>query len=367
MSALRGVKRTARAVLRSVPARVWERVFPKDVLALGYHMVSDEDVPHLKLYPYKNARQFESDVAFARGRTIDYPDLVDCRLRGTQLPPNRILFTFDDGFAECFHVARPILRKHNVSAVFFVPTDFIDDRRPFHESKLSLCMAAIEGSPPGRVRALLDEVAHDPLLRRGAVTTRARDLLAGARFAGAPSPDQRELLLALLSQFHDHELELDRFCELLEVDIAAYTRRRPIFMSTAELKTLAAEGFTVGSHASNHHSLETLSPERLEDELVTSCSIVRDITGQARVPFAFPYGGRRVDRALLADIRARHPFIELIFDSGPLTRGMPFVVDRVWADDPAGDPHVSNLPFALSGAWSTPSAWFRAGRTAAQH
>ena len=69
---LRGAKRTAKSVLGSIPAGVWQRVFPKDVLALGYHVVSDEDLPHLKLYPYKNARHFENDVVFARAGAFLY-------------------------------------------------------------------------------------------------------------------------------------------------------------------------------------------------------------------------------------------------------------------------------------------------------
>jgi peptidoglycan/xylan/chitin deacetylase (PgdA/CDA1 family) len=359
IATLRGAKKTARAVLRSVPSRFWEQVFPKDVLALGYHMVSDEDLPHLKLYPYKNSRQFENDVAFAQGRTVDYGDVASHRLRGTVLPPNRMLFTFDDGFAECFNVARPILKKYGVNALFFVTTDFIDDRTPFHETKLSLCFTEIERSSSERVGAVLETLAREPLEGIGPNNERANELLAGARVSRLLGEQHRELLRMLLSLWHDHEPELDRLCGLLGVDAGEYARRRPVFMSSEQLKTLASEGFTVGGHALSHHLLQMMSREQMEHEIVTSCRIVRDITGQEFVPFAFPYGGQDVDRQFLAGILARNPFIQMIFDSGPLGRGAPFVVDRVWAEDPFGDPSVSNLPLALRHAWSSPSAWFR--------
>jgi peptidoglycan/xylan/chitin deacetylase (PgdA/CDA1 family) len=354
ISPIRRAKKTARAVLSSVPARFWEKLFPKDVLALGYHMVSDEDLPHLKLCSYKNPRQFENDIAFAQGRTLEYADVVNHRLRGAALPPNQMLFTFDDGFAECFHVARPILKKYAVSGVFFVTTDFIDDRMPFHETKLSLCLAEIERSGADRVRAVLETLARERQYGGDRNSHRTSELLADARISSHLGKEHRKLLLALLSLWHDHEPELDRLCELLGVDAVEYARRRPVFMSSHQLKTLASEGFTVGGHALSHHMLQTLSRERMEEEIVLSCQIVRDITGQKHVPFAFPYHGQGIDRSFLADILARYPFIEMIFDSGPLRRGPPFVVDRVWPEEPTGD-----LSRKLSQAWSYPSAWFR--------
>ena len=123
------IKRAASRVFRSMPLWFWERVVPKDVIALCYHIVSDEDLPHQVYYSYKNARQFENDVVYAKRRAVGYDEVARHRLGSQPLPRSRILFTFDDGFAECFHVVRPILRKHSVPGVFFVTTSFLDDQR----------------------------------------------------------------------------------------------------------------------------------------------------------------------------------------------------------------------------------------------
>ncbi len=65
---------------------------------------------------------------------------------------------------------------------------------------------------------------------------------------------------------------------------------------------------------------------------------------------------------MLAGLKERHPFIELIFDTGGLRREVPFVVDRVWADPPPADGvRRTNLPESLSRSWSYRQAWFRAG------
>jgi hypothetical protein len=109
-----------------------------------------------------------------------------------------------------------------------------------------------------------------------------------------------------------------------------------------------------------------MSRDQIEHEIVSSCQAIRDITGQKRVPFAFPYFGRGIDRSFLADILARHPFIEMFFDSGPLSRDEPFVVNRVWAEDVTDALDETNLPRILRNAWLTPSTWFRAGSKSPQ-
>jgi peptidoglycan/xylan/chitin deacetylase (PgdA/CDA1 family) len=352
--------RRARAALSTVPvpSPFWERVFPKDVLALGYHMISDEDLPHLRLYPHKNAREFEDDVAFVQGRTVEYADVVSYRLRGAALQPNRFLFTFDDGFAECFNVVRPILQKYGVGGVFFVATDFIDDRTPFYETKVSLCVSEIVRMEADRIRDVLHVIPSTRPRSAGWQTDSA--LLSSLRISAPLSKGHRQLLDLLLSLDRENGSELDLICEALEVDAIKYARQRKIFMTSEEVRTLATEGFTIGGHGLSHNVMQRMSHDRVEQEIVSSCQAVRDITGQRRVPFAFPYSGRDIDRGFLADILARYPFIEIFFDSGPLRRGAPYVVDRVWADDPTGALEESNLPLMLRYAWLAPSAWFRA-------
>jgi peptidoglycan/xylan/chitin deacetylase (PgdA/CDA1 family) len=361
---LKTAKRLARGALEQVPLGIWQRLFPKDVIALGYHIVSDEDLPHLKYYRYKDSRQFEADVAFVAGRfrSVSYDEIVARRLRGIAMPPQSFLFTFDDGFAECYDVIRPILQRHATSGVFFITTDFIDDRALFFETKVSLCLSAVErlGDREAHERAAsleLNAIPPDPGRR-----TLAETRLSFARIAPPVSPAHRTLALWLLGFEQDDEEEIAAACAALGVDPEAYSRRRPLYLSAERVRQLAADGFTIGGHGIAHLPLQRMGSDQLEREVVTSCRIVRELTGQASVPFAFPYHGKGIDRDMLAGLRERHPFIELIFDTGDLRRDAPFIVDRVWADPPPADgTRRTNLPESLRRSWSYRQAWFRAG------
>jgi peptidoglycan/xylan/chitin deacetylase (PgdA/CDA1 family) len=351
-----GINSLARGTLAPLPLQFWEGAFPKDVIALCYHVVSDEDLAHLALYSYKNRAQFEADVRFARPRAVTYREVVAHRLHGAALPSNAFLFTFDDGLAQCSTVIAPILLAHGVDGVFFVTTNFLDDRQPFLECTISSCLTAAARIPLERVDAILADLGAGRQAepqdsdRERAVLRR----LGALRFA-TDQPARRALFLFLLRLDERDARVVERACALLGVEPE---KHEPYFMTRDQVRGLARDGFTVGAHGLAHRSLEGYGLHDVEREIVAACELVRDLTGQSRVPFAFPYSGLAVERAAIADILRRNPLVDLVFDSGCLRRDPSFIVNRVFADTPprAGS---TNLPIALRAAWSIPSAWFR--------
>lgn len=353
-------KAVFQTALRPIPLDFWQGLFPRDVIALGYHVVSDERLDHVRLYPYKTVAQFTHDVSFVRKRTASYAQVVEHRLRNSPLAQNSVLITFDDGFAECYDVVRPILLRLGVDAVFFVTTEFVDENAPFVACALSLCVTAIERMTRPQAETVVAAARLSTSSLRLWPNRQARassNLQSPAEVADVP-PEKRLLLKWVLGLDRDDGAGIERACDLLGVDQLAYSRRRPIFMSSTQVQQLAADGFTVGAHGLNHRRLEGRPADEIERQIVASCTRIRELTGQSHVPFAFPYSGRRVDRKLLADIVSRHSdLIDLIFDSGSLRRDDGFIVNRVFADEPpSGD--KSNLPRALQNAWSIPTAWW---------
>jgi peptidoglycan/xylan/chitin deacetylase (PgdA/CDA1 family) len=61
-------------------------------------------------------------------------------------------------------------------------------------------------------------------------------------------------------------------------------------MSESQVRNLASEGFTVGSHGMYHEDFGTLAPESADEVLRTSRDLIREITGRPCAHFAFPTG-----------------------------------------------------------------------------
>jgi peptidoglycan/xylan/chitin deacetylase (PgdA/CDA1 family) len=355
----RVTRAAASATLRGVPTDFWRRLFPKTAIGVCYHMVSDAAVPHLRHYPFLDQTAFEADLAYLQRHftIMHYPDLARRRAAGDGTRRNEVVVTFDDGFAECAGVAAPILRRRGIGAVFFVITDLIDNATMFRESEASLCIGAIRQMKVAQVQAIARSLDLDHLpAPEAAMPGGARTRLDLAGLEQGTDPLLWPLLQWLLTISPADTGKLHALASTLGIDTAAYLQHAQPYLSTQQIRQLHEDGFTIGAHSRSHRWLQSLSREEAEQEIVESCRIVRDITGQDSVPFAFPYFGGGLDRAWLADIRARHEGVGLFFDTDGVREDAPFVVQRVFGERFG---HDTTLDAILRRAWSRPAAWRR--------
>ncbi len=317
------VRKLANIAAPHIPLGVYRRFAPRAPLGFMYHAVSNAELPHVKhLYPYKSASEFEADIRWLKQNytLVGYADLQTHTNGMRPLPDNAAYISFDDGFAECCTVVRPILLKHRVPCLFFLATDWIDNAAMYYKSKLSLVIENRE--------------------------SRIKDRKSkSSRF------DFRSSIHDLRSLQQSGEHLIDEACVELGLDIDAYLRARQPFLTRAQIQEMRAEGFVFGGHTRSHHKLGFLPPEEQATEIVESCRVVAEITGDAQVPFAFPFSGDGVDRGMLADLRAQHPHIGVIFDTKKL-RQEPGIFHRIWADKPVeGVPPEKNLAYWLHDAY----------------
>lgn len=91
---------------------------------LNYHQINDEAHNALTL----SSQEFNGQMEYLYDNdytTISPNQLVDYLQYGTELPPNPVLITFDDGYVDNYNVAYPILQKYNFTATIFLITDFV--------------------------------------------------------------------------------------------------------------------------------------------------------------------------------------------------------------------------------------------------
>ncbi|HEU4429378.1 MAG TPA: polysaccharide deacetylase family protein, partial [Myxococcota bacterium] len=217
--------------LPELPARV-----PHGLHAFFYHTVSDRPLAHARhLFAYKSSAQFERDLVWLKQRftLVGHAEIVR-HLRGeAPLPANAASVSFDDGLAECFDVARPLLQKHGVPCAFFVVRDLVDNARLMHKSAVSLCLDALEATRDDGVAEL---------------AARAGDAL-GARL------DSRAALAAALRALTIRDEDRVRAaCKAFGVDEAEALRARP-YLTSEQIRQLARDGFTIGGHTTRHAEL----------------------------------------------------------------------------------------------------------------
>lgn len=116
-------------LVRPIPRRYLSGVNRQRIVVLLYHRVNDEQRDAVTV----SIKQFEEQMAWI-GRHCHVADINDI-VRGT-VPRDTarpvVVVTFDDGYADNYQNAVPILRRYAIPASFFVSTGMVGTDTGFH-------------------------------------------------------------------------------------------------------------------------------------------------------------------------------------------------------------------------------------------
>jgi peptidoglycan/xylan/chitin deacetylase (PgdA/CDA1 family) len=102
---------------------------------LMYHYISvpPPDADRYRLDLSVTPAQFAQQVIWLRDNgyaTVSLDDLYGALAEGRPLPPRPVILTFDDGYADAYHNAFPLLKTFGMTGTFFVVTEFLDRQVP---------------------------------------------------------------------------------------------------------------------------------------------------------------------------------------------------------------------------------------------
>lgn len=328
-------RRLAKGARRSLPLPLYPYFVRRDVIGLFYHSISNERLPHVQhLYPPEPVARFEAALVYIKKHfnLVDDAQVEAHRLQGAPLPKRALHLSFDDGFAECYSVARPLLLKHKIPCTFFVTTGWLDNEKMFYRNKASLCIEQMHSLERDAAKMVLTSVNN-------AMNLNLSDAAAFERWIKRLDAGDEGVI--------------DMTAKMLGVDVKNYLKERQPYMTRQQVQALHADGFTIGAHTVRHAKLATLPAAEVESEIVDSARAVQQLTGQQRVSFSFPYSGTGTDRGLLASIRQSHPFLGLLYDTMDLQTDVPFIVNRIWAEKSAYRKAgtATNVPALLHAAY----------------
>lgn len=99
---------------------------PQGVLIFEYHRVNDKTV---NTDDYTLSRQqFQEQLNYFKENgynTISFMDYIRAQKYGEELPPNPIILSFDDGYADNYYNMMPMVEAMNMKATMFMATNYI--------------------------------------------------------------------------------------------------------------------------------------------------------------------------------------------------------------------------------------------------
>lgn len=219
-----------------------------------------------------SARGFERQLQFLKERyNVIHLSRLIAALRGREtVPPHGVVLTVDDGYADFYRVAFPLLRRYELPCTFFVTTGFIEGRMWIWVDKLAWLLAHRDRYP--------DLHIVDRVVRGGNRIDAPRlwsEILALLRASDA---DRAECQLS--------ELARQLVLELPERPVAEYEA-----CSWKQLREMEATGFVeVGGHTRTHHILSRLDPAKLPDEIDGCLEDLNANLGERPRSFCYPNG-----------------------------------------------------------------------------
>jgi len=245
------------------------RVIPM-LRILAYHRVAQlrdtlaVDSRTVSATPEGFAQQMEHLARFYR--VVSMPEVLEAVEKRTSLPNRAVLITFDDAYADFAEIAWPILKEFRLPATMFVPTDYPDQpERAFWWDRLYQAFAATS-----RTQINVSPLGQLPLL----------------------PPNQRRRSLRRIQNYvttipHSEAMSLvDSLCAELGLSCAQGSS----VLTWKQLRELAREGLTLGSHTRTHPIMTHITPEQMREEVRGSQEALQREIGACLPIFCYPNG-----------------------------------------------------------------------------
>lgn len=249
-------------------------------LALMYHRIGQpaEDFWGLSVSPV----HFQSHLEVFKNYTVISTDQALACISGNKKFPKRaLLLTFDDGYADNYEIARPLLQQQQMPATFFITTGAIGCKKEFWWDALEHILFHTENLPK-QLELTMEKKQHWEIPHDGA---QRQETL-------------KELFFALNTYFKqlDEESQKKILHQLEDWSGNKAARAGYLPMSLEQLKDLSKQQlFTLGAHTQTHPFLPHLNREKQALEIQNSINQLTQWTGKNSHYFAYPHGGRNID------------------------------------------------------------------------
>jgi peptidoglycan/xylan/chitin deacetylase (PgdA/CDA1 family) len=204
--------------------------------------------------------QFRNHVKWIKNNTniISEEQLIQSLRKKEPLPPYSTMITFDDGYIDNFTLAYPILKEFQVPAIYFIPTEAIDERKLGWWDLITYVVKKTDRP----------DIAVD----RAAARAHA---LQKMKFGNAA----------------ENAAFVEKFARKCGVELPSREVCSAELMTWDQVKTVAQNGITIGSHTHTQRVLATLNTAEQIEEFRNSKVALETKLGVKIRSLAYPVGG----------------------------------------------------------------------------
>jgi peptidoglycan/xylan/chitin deacetylase (PgdA/CDA1 family) len=242
------------------------------LMILNYHRVGNaQETPFDSGTFSCTAEQLDSQIEYLKRhfQIATLEETLEMVSGRVGLSEPAVLITFDDGYIDHYQLVFPVLRRHGVQAVFFLPTAFVGTARlPWWD----VIAYIVKHSRQARICLDYPEPRSFDLVEGGV----DRCLIHVLRVYKQPSMQDSNRFLG----------ELEEACECPRP--AGDVER--CFLSWDEARQMQQDGMAFGSHTHTHEILSKLPSKRQREEVCVSREILQHELRRDIDTLAYPVG-----------------------------------------------------------------------------
>lgn len=235
---------------------------------LTYHGVMSEHDYMRPGEPTVAALDWQMELLFKHFSPLSLPEALS-KIDSRSLPERAVCVTFDDGYANNFELALPVLKRWRIPATVYVATDFLNGGRMWNDSVIE-AMRIAEG-PDFDLR----EIGLDTYDIGGFEMRKAAAVMIIREIKHWP-PEKRAHAVMVIESM-----------------VGALPDN--LMMTDDQVRQLSSEGVEVGAHTKSHPILATLDTEQSRDEIVGSKTYLENLLKKPVRHFAYPNGRPGID------------------------------------------------------------------------
>lgn len=238
---------------------------------------------------------FREQIAFMKSNfnIVTMEQVLEAISTKEKLPEKALLLTFDDGYADNYNVAMPILEEYGVQGSFFIPGKTFTTHQLLDVNKIHYVLAS------ANIYNLVEDLKKEMDYYRGQEFQYAPTEELCAKYAVASRFDIKEtvfvkqMLQTVLPEKLRNIISSKLFAKYVGVteEQLAYE----LYMSEEQIRTMKRHGMFIGIHGYDHYWLGNLPVEQMKNDISLALDALDEFVDRKQWVMNYPYGNYNKD------------------------------------------------------------------------
>jgi peptidoglycan/xylan/chitin deacetylase (PgdA/CDA1 family) len=198
---------------------------------------------------------------------VSIDDVAQFAKSGRQLPPRAVAVTFDDGFADNYEVALPILSRYGIPATFYIMVDAVANGALPWYCRIRYAFSTTAKAKWSSPETNQSYTLNSPLARKAAMTA---------------AWETAAKMIGRLQQ--DFVAGVERSLEIEPVNAP-----HGFMLTWEQVRALKKAGHIIGAHTLSHPNLAHVSDGEARLEIVGSQKTLEKEMGESVEHFSYPH------------------------------------------------------------------------------